>query len=220
MKRWYWIVTALLLLNLVLFGLNAMQPDQTDVLPPAAVQASANNDIRLVNEIWSGGEESTVRCFTVGPMPTLVQQSRAEDRLRPFANEVRLRQTTADRDRGWWVFLVAGDRAAALQMAQELARKGIDDYFVVADDDQPDAVSLGLFESRDNARQRLAQIRAMGLDAQLAIRREDAPQFWVDYSIEPDRRSPWRFIARSSPEARQFEIPCFEAGTAGALPEP
>ncbi len=49
----------------------------------------------------------------------------------------------------------------------------------------------------------------MGFDAQLAVRREDTPQFWLDYRIDPGERSPWRFILRSSPGARHFAIPCF-----------
>ncbi|MEM1081883.1 MAG: SPOR domain-containing protein [Pseudomonadota bacterium] len=208
MKHWRWITALLVVLNLVLIGLKRIEPPLPEVVPAELVQPG-DRSIELVHEVWPGGDERATRCYTLGPLPTLVQQSRAEDRLLPFATEIRMRQTTADRDRGWWVFLVAGDRASALAMAQDLARRGVEDYFVVADQNQPDAVSLGLFERRDNARQRLAQIRAMGLDAQLAVRREDAPQFWIDYSIEPDRRSPWRFIARSSPEARQFEIPCF-----------
>ena len=198
----------LILLNGVLFGLKTIESPPPPVVVVAPME-SGQNSIQLVQEVWSGGSETATRCFTLGPLPTLVQQQRAEDRLRPFASEIRIRRTEADRDRGWWVFLVASDRAAALALAQDLARRGIDDYFVVADEHLPEAVSLGLFEDRANARQRLAEIRAMGLDAQLSVRREDVPQFWLDYSIEPDQRSPWRFIVRSSPGAKHFEIPCF-----------
>lgn len=208
MTYWRWIAILLIVLNGLLFGLKAIESPPPPAVTVAPVEPGQNS-IQLVRETWSGGSETATRCFTLGPLPTLVQQQRAEDRLRPFASEIRIRRTEADRDRGWWVFLVAGDRAAALELAQDLARRGIDDYFVVADEHLPEAVSLGLFEDRANARQRLAEIRAMGLDAQLSVRREDVPQFWLDYSIEPDQRSPWRFIVRSSPGAKHFEIPCF-----------
>ena len=207
MTYWRWIAVILIVLNGALFSLKAIEP-----APPVVVTApveSGQNSIQLVREIWPGGSETATRCYSLGPLPTLVQQQRAEDRLRPFAGEIRIRRTEADRDRGWWVFLVASNRAAALELAQDLARRGIDDYFVVADENLPEAVSLGLFEDRGNARQRLAEIRAMGLDAQLSIRREDVPQFWIDYSIGPEQRSPWRFILRSTPGAKHFEIPCF-----------
>ena len=212
MKYWPWIAIALLVLNAALFMLKQLEAPSPAIETAVQTQPpvdSAQSTVRLVNEIWPGGVETETRCYTLGPLPTLVQQQRAEDRLRPFASEIRIRQTEADRDRGWWVFLVAGNRAAALELAQDLARRGVEDYFVVADENMPDAVSLGLFEDRVNARQRLAQIRSMGYDAQLSVRREDAPQFWIDYRIEPDQRSPWRFIVRSSPGTQHFEIPCF-----------
>ena len=210
MNHWRWLAIVLLMVNAVLFGLNRLEPPQAEVAPALETAVEENQrTIRLVNEIWPGGTETEGRCFTLGPLSTIVQQRRAEDRLRPFASQIRVRSSEADRDRGWWVFLVAGDRAAALGLAQDLARRGIEDYFVVADENMPDAVSLGLFEDRLNARQRLAEIRALGFDAQLSVRREDVPQFWIDYRVEPDQRSPWRFILRSSPDAKHFEIPCF-----------
>jgi len=55
----------------------------------------------------------------------------------------------------------------------------------------------------------VSSIRRLGFDAQLSIRREEIPQFWIDYEMDPGTRSPWRFILRASPGARNFEIPCF-----------
>jgi hypothetical protein len=50
----------------------------------------------------------------------------------------------------------------------------------------------------------------MGFDAQLEVRRETVPQFWIDYRISPEERSPWRFIVRASPGAQHREIPCWD----------
>lgn len=205
-----WRIAAVLIVaaNLALLVLGQLQPPPAPQLPPPA----PNPEIPELELIALDAEERQAqgpRCFTLGPFATLVQQGRAADRLRPFALEIRDRQTQADRDRGWWVFVTAASRQGALELAQELARRGVEDYFVVADDDLPDAVSLGLFERHENARQRRTRIRAMGFDAQLAVRREDIPQFWLDYRIDPGERSPWRFILRSSPGAKHFGIPCF-----------
>lgn len=207
MMAWRLAAVLLVLANVAVLVLGQMQPPATPRLPPPAPDP-AIPQLELIALNWQESQSSVPRCFTIGPFATLVQQSRAEDRLRPFASEIRARQTQADRDRGWWVFVAAPSRSAAIELAQELARRGVEDYFVVADDDLPDAVSLGLFEHRENARSRLARIRSMGFDAQLAVRREDAPQFWLDYRVDPGERSPWRFILRSSPGATHFEIPC------------
>jgi len=200
-------VVLLLLVNCGLLLTRLLDLD-SNLPPPPPVDTRIPEAQLLVD---SGGSErsSGPRCFTIGPMSTLVQQQRAEDRLMPFADRLRLRTTQADRDRGWWVFVSAAGRSAAIETARELAERGVDDYFVVADRALPDAVSLGLYENRINARQRLAQIRELGFDAQMSIRREAIPQFWIDYQIDPGQRAPWRFILRASPSARHFMIPCW-----------
>ncbi|GAB4178823.1 MAG: hypothetical protein Kow0020_14900 [Wenzhouxiangellaceae bacterium] len=204
---WRPIVVVLVLANSALIVLRALQPES----PPAQVVSGS--------AVTTGPEEgadrtvsspdSKTQCFTLGPLPTLVQQKRAEDRLRPFAVQLRTRMTNADRDRGWWVFVPAHSRSDAIRIARELAARGVEDYFVVADPDLPEAVSLGLFEHLDNARRRMRRIRALGFDAQLTVRRENVPQFWIDYEVARGSRAPWRFILRAAPGAVHFEIPCF-----------
>jgi hypothetical protein len=183
--------------------------DGNSSLPPPPPVDTRIPEAELLVDAGDAERAGGPRCFTIGPMSTLVQQRRAEDRLMPFADRLRLRTTQADRDRGWWVFVTATGRSAAIETARELAERGVDDYFVVADRTLPDAVSLGLYEHRINARERLEQIRRLGFDAQMSIRREAIPQFWVDYQIDPGQRAPWRFILRASPGARHFMIPCW-----------
>jgi len=205
---WRIAVIVLLLANSAIVVLRVLQPEP-EALPEAPAPDPEVPEAELVADAYRRANQSGPRCFTIGPLATLVQQSRAEDRLRPFVNQLRLRTTLADRDRGWWVFVAASSRSDAIEIARQLAERGVDDYFVVADTDLPDAVSLGLFSDLENARRRLRNIREMGFDAQLSIRREEIPQFWIDYQIDPGTRSPWRFILRASPGARNFRIPCF-----------
>jgi len=204
---WRIAVLVLLLANCALL-LTRLLDTRSDA-PPALPVDTRIPQAELLIESDGDDRASGPRCFTIGPMSTLVQQQRAEDRLMPFADRLRLRSTEADRDRGWWVFVTATGRSAAIETARELAERGVDDYFVVADRALPDAISLGLYEERENARQRLRQIRALGFDAQMSIRREAIPQFWIDYQIDPGQRAPWRFILRASPGARNFRIPCW-----------
>ena len=198
----------LLLANCAALVLRMLQPPAPPPTP-APPPVPDVPEVELVADAWVRATESGPRCYTIGPLATLVQQKRAEDRLRPFARQLRLRSTQADRDRGWWVFVAAPSRSAAIELARDLADRGVEDYFVVADENLPEAVSLGLYEQLDNARRRLARIRAMGFDAQLMVRREEIPQFWIDYRMDSGERSPWRFILRASTGAVNFEIPCF-----------
>ncbi|MEN1727019.1 MAG: SPOR domain-containing protein [Pseudomonadota bacterium] len=208
---WRWIALGLLTLNLVfaLFWLtDTVEPEPERVpLPPLDDNLPR---LELVEEVASAPVDPTAeRCYTIGPLPTLLAQQRGEDRLRAFASAQRSRQTTADSDRGWWVYLPASNRAEATSLSRELAQRGVEDYYVVTSGAMENSVSVGLFSNVDNARARQARIRGLGFDAQLEIRRETIPQFWIDYRIAPDERSPWRFIVRASPGAQHREIPCF-----------
>lgn len=196
-------VLVLLIGNAALFAARLLYP------PPPSPPAAAGEPEELGAAPPEASADAGPHCFMIGPLATQVQQQRAVDRLRPFADRLRQRTTEADRDRGWWVFVAAANRSAAIATARELAERGVEDYFVVADPELPDAVSLGLYENLDNARRRMAAIRAMGFDAQLSVRREIVPQFWIDYQIEPGARAPWRFILRASPGARRLRIPCW-----------
>jgi hypothetical protein len=210
---WRWIALGLLTLNLVLglFWLSGETENEAEraTIPPLD---PALPRLQLVAELSDDRAEPTAeRCFTIGPLPTLLSQQRAEDRLRPFASDQRSRQTTADSDRGWWVYLPATSRAEATSLSRELAQRGVEDYYVVTSGAMENSVSVGLYENVNNARARQARIRTLGFDAQMEVRRESIPQFWVDYRIAPDERSPWRFIVRASPGAQHREIPCWDA---------
>lgn len=206
---WRWIGVGLLAANAALFILGQLgsEPPPTregemPALDPALPTAE------LVGRSREESERSGPACYTIGPLPTLLAQQRAVDRLRPYTSQLEVRQTMADRDRGWWVYLPTNSRNEALAMTRRLAERGVEDYYVVAGGDLENAVSVGLYESLDNARQRQRQIRAMGFNAQLEVRRENVPQFWVDYRLEPDESPPWRFIVRASPGAQRLALPC------------
>lgn len=206
---WRWIGVGLLAANavlLILGQLGSAPPPTREGEMPALDPALPSAE--LVGPAQAESESSGPVCYTIGPLPTLLAQQRAVDRLRPYTSQLEVRQTMADRDRGWWVYLPTNSRNEALAMTRRLAERGVEDYYVVAGGDLENAVSVGLYEHIDNARQRQRQVRAMGFDAQLEVRRENVPQFWVDYRVEPGESPPWRFIVRASPGAQRLALPC------------
>lgn len=209
---WRWIVLVLLLANSAVFLLGRTAAPAPE--PAARTTIERNPDLPVVELISSSTTEgrNAVRggCYTIGPLPTLLAQQRAQDRLAPFVSAMQLRQTEADRDRGWWVYLPTPDRNAALALTRQLAEKGVEDYYVIAGGALENAVSVGLYENLDNARRRQHQIRLLGFSAQLDVRRETTPQFWVDYRVEADQEPPWQFILRASPGAQRVAMPCSE----------
>ena len=96
---WRIAVIVLVLANGLALVLRMLQPAPPP-LPEAPPPDPELPEAELVADAYRRATASGPRCFTIGPLATLVQQRRAEDRLRPFANQLRLRTTQADRDRG------------------------------------------------------------------------------------------------------------------------
>lgn len=208
---WRWLAALLIVANLLLLVLHLRgsgpSPEPEPSVPPLDPGLPR---LLLVQELENGDDAVQENCFSVGPLSSLLALQRAEDRLRASARQVRSRQSLSDRDRGWWVFLPAGTRTEAMALTRQLAEDGQDDFFVVTRGDMENVVSVGLYENIDNARARQHQMISRGFQAELEIRRESTPQFWVDYRAEPGLDSAWRFILEASPGAQRRSIPCWD----------
>lgn len=175
-------------------------------LDPALPRLELVAEISDSERAQAGGQ----LCFSIGPLPSPDALERAEERLRPFTASFRSRQTVADSELGWTVYLPAASRAEAIGLTRDLVERGEEDFFVITSGPLENMVSVGLFESIDNARARQARMQRLGFETRLEVRRESIPQFWVDYRIGSEDRSPWRFIVRASPGAQHREIPCWD----------
>ncbi len=72
------------------------------------------------------------------------------------------------------------NRPAALKKAAELKKLGVDDYFVVQDEEFRWALSLGVFRTAEAARTRLLALRAQGVrSAQVGPREMMVPKVWL-----------------------------------------
>lgn len=209
---WRWSVAVLVIVN-TLLAVIYIRGDASPAVETAPVPPLPADWPRLIlaSEMNATAAGDGSRCFSIGPLHSLLSQQRAKDRLRSSAMKIRGRQTLSQRDRGWWVFLTAGSRSDALDLTRELTEAGLEDFFVVTRGEMENVVSVGLFEDVENARSRLSAVRSAGFNAQMEIRRESTPQFWVDYQAGHEDDVPWRFIIDASPSAQHREIPCFEA---------
>lgn len=78
----------------------------------------------------------------------------------------------------WVIIPPSASREAAQQRLTEIQRRGIDSFLVV-EGEQANAISLGLFESREAAEQLLAQRNAENLHAVLAL----FPRNHISYAL-------------------------------------
>lgn len=211
--RLQWLAVGLLTVNLAIWMLGLHQGPAAPAAADRQVPTLPADLPRLVlvtetEALGTGNDESL--CFTIGPLTGREAQDIAVERLRPFADSIRPRQSQADNDRGWWVYLPANSRAEARGLTRALAAAGDRDFYIITSGPMENRVSVGLFQRNDNAQGRASRLRALGFDAQVEIQRETIAQYWVDYRIGAEERSPWRFIIRTSPGATHRPIPCFD----------
>lgn len=125
-------------------------------------------------------------CLSLGPFGTPAELRAAMAALTPGVARIQFREVPATELRGYRVFLpAAGSREAALVTARQLAAQGVRDYYVVTAGAEENTVSLGLFRDLGNAGKRREELAALGFQAVLEPRTEDAPQWWIDLAAEP-----------------------------------
>jgi hypothetical protein len=82
---------------------------------------------------------------------------------------------------GYWVYLPPfGSRKEADAAANLLRTRGIGDLYVVTDEANRNAISLGVYNQRQGATDRLKDIRKHGFKAEITERFRDEPRFWLD----------------------------------------
>ncbi len=165
-----------------------IEPEQLHILsagepPPAVPKPAAQAPAPAAAAAPAPAPAAAVsgNCLEWGSF-TLVDAPKMEKALEPLALGGRLAQRRTEELAGWWVFIPPqANRQGALKKAAELKARGVEDYFVVADDNQYRwAVSLGVFRSEDAAQARLNALRAKGVrSAQVGPRETMVPKVWL-----------------------------------------
>ncbi len=173
-------------------------------------------ELQLIREreeqlLVSGGDlGGGTGCFALGPFQTQTDLLRAFNAMAPFVAQSRQRQEVQTIDRGFWVYLQAvSTREEALNLARDLSLAGLKDYYVVTAGDRENTVSLGLFREEANALRRQSALLALGFDAQMTRRTEEALVFWLDYRRDETKTAPWERVVASNPSVSQRPIACF-----------
>lgn len=196
----------LLLLSLLLMNLGVaawwwLRPMPPPAPAPAPVEGIAR--LQLLSEVENAGRinEAPERagapeprggnpglaCQRIGPFLTQADLRRAVAALTPAVERLQVSESRVLTDRGHWVFLPAqGTREAALATARELSAKGLRDYYVVTAGDRENTISLGLFRDLPNAEARRTEVQALGFTPMLQERREETPNYWVEFAAGAD----------------------------------
>ena len=120
-------------------------------------------------------------CASYGPFPSSDAAGLGLSRLKLLGLSASQRAVSGKAKLGYWVYLPPfGSRKEADAAAALLKKRGVADIYVVADEANRNAVSLGVFSQKNFASERVKEIKKLGFHAQMADRFRDEPRYWLD----------------------------------------
>jgi len=127
-------------------------------------------------------------CYTLGPFMNDEDVTQATQKLmlsgRPFEKRVSEKKEQV----GYWVFIPPfKTRDLAVDKAEELKLLGEKHLYVVKTPaEYTNAISLGVFRGRANAKRRFRQLKNLGYAVKLEGRYRQNPVTWLDYTEHSD----------------------------------
>lgn len=192
----------------------AQVAEQAEIAPPVRVEqviAEKLDGVATVTDLIAASrtasEEQFVKeCFTLGPFKDKPAADQALASLKTIAVSASVRTATERRTRGYWVYLPPSkSREAAMKIAEDLASKGFTDYFVVAEGEQDNSISLGLFTLKSGSQRRKQAVKALGYDPKVEVRHTEISVFWID--IEEQKNVQWQaFMNEAFPKGQTERI--------------
>lgn len=120
-------------------------------------------------------------CVSYGPFPSTKAEHTGLARLQEAGASVVQRTVPGKVRLGYWVYLPPfGSRREADAAAKLLKVRGVKDIYVVTDEANRNAISLGVFSDRFGALAHQKKIRDMGYRPLLTERFRDVPRYWLD----------------------------------------
>jgi len=128
-------------------------------------------------------------CRSLGPYADEAAAVTATAVLRQRGVAARARHVDTAVADGYWVYVVATEPARRQQVMQQLARAGVGDAAIVADE-SGGRVSAGIFTEQKGAEARAAAVRSAGLEPVLEARQKTTSVWWLDLSLTDATAAP------------------------------
>lgn len=197
------LVAALVAANLILILWWVFAPRPAEVPPAGPVAASP---LILLHEVpappprlmqaptaeastaGDEGEEATPvqGCHALGPYPDRDLAMAVRESLLEVGLPATPRAEDASQRLGFWVHTPpTSNRGNTDTVVDRLRRVGIRDFYVVADGEYENAVSLGVFSQVDSAERHAERLRGLGFDVIVGERLRRITAWWLDFPTPP-----------------------------------
>ncbi len=149
----------------------------------SGIDGSGETSMQLSGQ---GSDMSALVCGRLGLIPSL-DRAKALVTGQPMAGEVGLdwQEVTRELPSFHWVIIPPQPPAVALKQFRDIQRQGIDSYLVTEGENR-NAISLGLFESREAAISVLEEKKRQNLNAVLANFPRNQISYALVFKAEPD----------------------------------
>lgn len=123
-------------------------------------------------------------CFSYGPLPEERQAVWLGDWFRSRRAEVRSRVAEDPGGRLFWVYLAPTESLqSAMQVVENLKKRGVRDYRLISKGNLGNAVSLGLFSSQEAVNARLQELKEKGFQPVVVPYSNMQRFYWVDVRV-------------------------------------
>ncbi|MEJ2761818.1 MAG: SPOR domain-containing protein, partial [Gammaproteobacteria bacterium] len=130
------------------------------------------------------GQERSL-CLTFGPLPEETQATGLDDWFRSRHAGTRVRSTNSRNRQFFWIYLAPQEsRKGAMELLQDLQKKGVSDYRLVRRGKLENAVSLGVFSSQSAVNDRLAELQNKGYKPVVVPYSGVNRVYWLDVKLD------------------------------------
>ena len=176
-------------------GVDVQQAERSS-LPSLVAQSDVSNVLGDRSRS-SGQENMPVLCLHVGPFASPADAEIVLKRLVSLDIDVVEKNVNLKVGESYWVHLPAASTVeSAYKRLSELQSQKIESY-VIAKGELKNAISLGVFTRKPLAEARLAELKSMGLNAQIKVSERYQQELWLMLkSDEEDKMSDasWRRV--------------------------
>lgn len=158
----------------------AVQPASAPAPTPVRSSITVTPPVSAPGLATAAVPAGLLACATYGPF-TGSNVTQAADRLKQLGLTSSQHSIPGKTKMGYWVYLPPfSTRKEADAAAEMLRKRGVKDIYVVADEANRNAISLGVFSQHDGAVDRVKEMKKIGFKPVLAERFRDEPRYWLD----------------------------------------
>lgn len=132
------------------------------------------------------GTDAALRCASLGPFADAASAEAGHAKLGASVARAAVREVASKNSAGYRVILPpAADRAAAQANVQRIIAAGLNDYYMINDGPEANAIALGRYRNQDGAQRRLEALQAAGFAAKIVpVAEPPASQWWLDVAFD------------------------------------